>query len=325
MLSASCTFLISNHKIKCSLLFLIIAGQQREGKQQGWGQAAYLRTSRVSFGSKILMSWASDRSFHIKTSACKVLQFLIFSYGHQQWVASWSRVQRLKNSRFFWFRDLSISNHILCVVAANYIDFSLLFLPILLSVCVLASKSSVCGKTQSTMKQICRTETIKRFWWAKIVPWFTTKGQKNGLQEAAPAAPAAGVVLWNPALNSASQVCVTIIPNCYSILLICISSPTTTTTNYLFFRKILSFLCMMKSEWASLSYDLNVCILTFFISKEEDTSLTATWRDRVNQDPPEEPLSTGCYYDSVVDEHQMSWYLVPSYHPFFMVSLWVAG
>lgn len=52
----------------------LLPGQQREGKQ-GWGQAAYLRTSRVSFGSKILMSWASDRSFHIKTSACKVLQF----------------------------------------------------------------------------------------------------------------------------------------------------------------------------------------------------------------------------------------------------------
>ncbi len=122
-------------------------------------------------------------------------------------------------------------------------------------------------------------------------------------------------------------VCITIIPIATQFFfLICTSSPTT-TTNYLFFRKILSFLCMMKNEWASLSYDFSVCILivTSFISKEEETSLTATWRDRVNQDPPEEPLSTGCYYDPVVDEHQMSWYPVPSYHPFFMVSLWVAG
>lgn len=118
------------------------------------------------------MSWASDRSFHIKTSACKVLQFLIFSYGHQQWVASWStcyvcnrsRVWRLKNSRFFWFRDLSISNHILCVVAANYFDFSLLFLAIhLLSVCVLAYKSSVRGKTQSTMKQSAKLKQSRDF------------------------------------------------------------------------------------------------------------------------------------------------------------------
>lgn len=219
MLSASCTFLLSNHKIKCSLLFLIIADQQREDKQQqGWGQAAYLRTSRVSFGSKILMSWASDRSFHIKTSACKVLWFLIFSYGHQQWVASWStcyvsnrsRVRRLKNSRFFWFRDLSISNRILCVVAANYIDFSLLFLAIhLLSVLCSCLQIISVWKNPINNETICGTETIKGFWWAKIVPWFTTKGPKNGLQEAAPAAPAAGVVLWNPALNSAFQVCVT--------------------------------------------------------------------------------------------------------------------
>lgn len=149
MLSASCTFLLSNHKIKCLLLFLIIADQQREGKQQGWGQAAYLRTSRVSFGSKIWMSWASDRSFHIKTSACKVLWFLIFSYGHQQWVASWStcyvcnrsRVWRLKNSRFFWFRDLTISNHILCVVAANYIWF-------LIAISCYTSSFSLCSCLQ---------------------------------------------------------------------------------------------------------------------------------------------------------------------------------
>lgn len=118
------------------------------------------------------MSWASDRSFHIKTSACKVLLFLIFSYGHQQWVASWStcyvcnrsREWRLKNSRFFWFRDLSISNRIIYVVAANYIDFSLVFLAIhLLSLCVLASKSSVCGKTQSTMKQSAKLKQWRDF------------------------------------------------------------------------------------------------------------------------------------------------------------------
>jgi hypothetical protein len=150
---------------------------------------------------------------------------------------------------------------------------------------------------------------------------FTTKGQNNSLQEAPPGAPPAAVLLWNPALNSASQVCVTNYNNhhnCYSILfLICISTPTTTTTtttNYLFFLKILSFLCMMKNEWASLSYDFSVCILTVttsFISKEEDTFLTATWRNRVNQDPPvHSPL------DAIMTQLWMNikwvWYLVPS-------------
>ncbi len=68
----------------------------------------------------------------------------------------------------------------------------------------------------------------------------------------------------------------------------------------------------MKNEWASLSYDFSVCILTF---------LTATWRYRVNQDPP-----VHCPLDAIMTQLWMNikWVTITEDAQIFLSLIWTS-